>query len=221
MSEFGVGHAGYLEDSFDDEIKSTHSSSCIQSPDNHFTSLDSSNLLLKLVADVESLKQRVTELERENLVLREQILMIMSHTLMGGNVVGNESRKDAVAESTSTDEDIDFKKKSRVIAAVPAEDTGNPTAALINFSKHYLNYQPVFTVTQVHEPSESGATDLALWFQVQVNFFDENIGTGKHRRKVSAREIATKEAIKRLNRDKEFLDWVIVQAFNKPTKNSP
>jgi len=103
------------------------------------------------------------------------------------------------------------KRRNRILASVPGVHTANPIAAVTNFCRHHLKFDVDFKIDE--QPSGNPSEPL---YVVDVLFPEgESIGRYCHTRKKYAKEMAAKEALRRINEDEQLLSHYIEIAFTR------
>jgi hypothetical protein len=92
------------------------------------------------------------------------------------------------------------RERNRIIASLPDVFSAKSVPALLNFVTYQLKMDLKFREIDNHDANS---------FVVEVYLNNELIATAEDRRKKVARDLAAREVLIRLNRDRNFLDSLI------------
>jgi hypothetical protein len=92
------------------------------------------------------------------------------------------------------------RERNRIIASLPEISSAHPVPALLNFVMYQLNMDLEYRTLDNHDANSH---------VVQVYLNKKLIATAEDRRKKVARELAAREVLIRLNRDRNFLNSLI------------
>lgn len=99
-----------------------------------------------------------------------------------------------------TSEEVKFPKViHKILAALPEEQISNPVAALINYCKHQLGFEPCFKSYEINNTFNTEVFFGTTFVLVVENYYKKSI----------SKEVAARATLKKLNDDKAFLcQWI-------------